>query len=353
MAALANPACSRSGGRAATAEGTGGVHGATDGGASGTREGAGGVHSAPRDGGANGTDRGTGGAKPASGSGGSHGTGGSGAMATNDAGGGRDAGKDGAADGATPAVSSCLDDITDYEDAGPFAFETKSAGAVKFWIPVVPDGCKVPVVHFANGTGATCDNYAAILERLASHGFLATCYEDTNTSAGTQCITAVETAFMMFPDLADKKVGSLAHGGAAAFTCVQLAEEKWGRSMIYTGFAMQPESGSGAGSDWMATYAKITSPMLMVSALGTDGLVSQSWVQQAFDALDDSDEAYFWTVNGLKFIPVPTGEANQVSIPWLRWKLLGDQKACAFFDALPMTDTKWALAASQNAQPCK
>jgi hypothetical protein len=263
-----------------------------------------------------------------------------------------DADADGGTTGTTSASPSCLDTIADYEHMGPFQFETKTAGAVKFWVPGVPAGCKVPVVHFANGTGATCENYVAILERLASHGFLAACYEDPNTSAGTQCITAVEAAFTMFPDLADKKIASIAHGGAAAFTCVQLAEAKWGRSMIYTGLAMQPESGSGPAPDWMATYAKITSPMFMFSALGTDGLVSQAWVQQAFDALNSTDEAYFWTVNGLKFIPVSVSEANEVSIPWLRWKLLGDRNACAFFNALPMTDTRWALAASQNAQPC-
>jgi hypothetical protein len=285
-------------------------------------------------------------------SGGMQGTGGVGTMPATDAGIARDADADGGTTGTRPPSPSCLDNITDYEHTGPFQFETKTVGAVKFRVPRVPAGCKVPVVHFANGTGATCDNYVGILERLASYGFLAACYENTNTGAGTQCITAVEAAFTTFPDLADRKIASLAHGGAAAFTCVQLAEAKWGRSMIYTGLAMQPESGNGAAPDWMAAYAKITSPMFMFSALGTDGLVSQGWVQQAFDALNSTDEAYFWTVNGLKFIPVPVSEANEVSIPWLRWKLLGDRNACAFFRALPMTDTRWALAASQNVRPC-
>jgi hypothetical protein len=333
----------------------------------------GGVHSAPHAGGSNGTGgtsgtsgaSGIGAAKGRSGAGGStaghdaavvdatSGTGDSGSMTTHAAdAGGSDAGAVGEMDGMAAPEPSCLDGITDYENAGPFEFETKTAGAVKLWIPAVPAGCKVPVVHLANGTGATCSNYAAILERLATHGFLAACYEDPNTSGGTQCVTALETAFTMYPDLADRKIGSIAHGGDAAFTCVQRAEEKWGHSMIYTGLAMQPESGSGDNSDWMARYAKITSPMFMVSALGTDGIVSQDWVKQAFDALSAADEAHFWTVDGLNFIPVPVAQANQVSIPWFRWKLLRDQKACAFFNALPTTDAKWAEAASQNAQPC-
>jgi hypothetical protein len=348
LIALSSSGCTGSGGHAVADMGTGGVHSTPRAGGSSGMGGAGGMGST---GGFSGATGGVTGAKGGSGmdaattgrdAGGvdaGNDAGGIGAMAANDAG------------MASPS-KSCLDGITDYESAGPFEFETKTAGAVKFWVPAVPPGCKVPVVHFANGTGATCDSYVAILERLATHGFLAACYEDPNTSGGMQCITALETVFTMFPDLADTKIGSIAHGGDAAFTCVQRAEEKWGHSKIYTGLAMQPESGSGSNSDWMASYAKIRSPMFMFSGLVTDGIVSQSWVQQAFDALSATDEAYFWTANGLKFIPVPVGEANQVSIPWFRWKLLSDQKACAFFNALPMTDTKWAQAASHNPQSC-
>jgi len=67
---------------------------------------------------------------------------------------------------------SCLDGITDYENAGPFKFEAKSSGSVKIWVPAVPAGCKVPVIHLANGTGASCSSYQGALERMASHGFL-------------------------------------------------------------------------------------------------------------------------------------------------------------------------------------
>jgi hypothetical protein len=332
-------------------------HGAMSAGGASGSTGASGIGGASGAGGAKGESD-AGASKPGGGPGGAThagGTGGVGVMANSGAGAPGDESDAGGVAGTDALPSpgpSCLDGVTDFANPGPFEFEAKTSGSVKLWIPAVPVGCKVPVVHFSNGTGATCSNYQGILERLATHGFLAACFENTNTGDGSRCITAVETAFTMFPELADHKVGSMAHGGAAAFTCVQLAEEKWGHSMIYTGLAMQPESGNGTVSDWMAAYAKITSPMFMVSGLVTDGLVSQSWVQQSFDALNDADEAYFWTANGLKFIPVPVAEANQVAIAWFRWKLLGDQKACAFFKALPMTDTKWAEAASQNARPC-
>jgi hypothetical protein len=168
---------------------------------------------------------------------------------------------------------------------------------------------------------------------------------------------AFDAAIAMFPNLVDKKLGSTGHsqGGQASFTVLQLAEAKYGADYIYAGLAMEPASGFGTqptGGTWQSVYAKIKSPMFMFSGLGTDGLVSQAWVQQAYDALSPMTEAYFWTANGATHIPVPNGEEEEISIPWFRWKLLGDQKACAFFKAIPMTDTKWAEVASKNAAPC-
>jgi hypothetical protein len=43
------------------------------------------------------------------------------------------------------------------------------------------------------------------------------------------------------------------------------------------------------------------------------------------NALSDTDEAYFWTALGATHIPVPNGEEQEISTPWFRWKLLGDQ----------------------------
>jgi hypothetical protein len=298
----------------------------------------------------------------------------SGAMMTRDAGakidaamngtsGGSDSGSGtgvgGSRDSGTAGTTvSCLDAITDYEHAGPFKFEAKTAGSINFWVPMVPAGCKVPVIHLANGTGALCSSYQSSLERMATHGFLTICYESPNTAAGDQGIKAFEAAFAMFPELADHKLGSTGHdqGGMAAFTVLQLAEEKWSDTMVYAGLAMEPESGSGpspTNGTWQEVYAKIKSPMFMFSALGTDGLVSQAWVQQSYDATSPTEEAYFWTANGAKHIPVPNGEEQEISIPWFRWKLLNDQKACAFFKAIPTTNPKWAEVASKNTQPCR
>jgi len=223
-------------------------------------------------------------------------------------------------------------------------------------VPNVPAGCKVPMVHLANGTGAMCMSYAASLERLASHGFLTLCYESTQTGAGTQGIEAFEAALAQYPDLADLRFGSTGHsqGGQSSFCVLQFAEEKWGDQGVYAGLAMEPASGFGAQpptGTWQQVYSRIRSPMFMFSGQGSDGLVSQVWVQDGFNALDDSIEAYHWSKAGATHIPVPNGEEMQISIPWFRWKLLGDQTACRAFKEI-RNEPAWLEAAVQNEQPC-
>jgi hypothetical protein len=253
--------------------------------------------------------------------------------------------------------SSCLDGDTDFDKDGKFTFKTEAVGAVNFWVPDVPAGCKVPVIHLANGTGATCSAYGPALERMASHGFLTCCYENPNTGAGDQGVMAFDAAFQMYPDLAAKRLGSTGHsqGGQAAFTVLSLAEDHFGDDYIYAGLAMEPASGFGSqptGGTWAQLYSEINSPMFMFSAVGTDGLVSQGWVQQAYDAMNPATEVYFWAANGATHIPVPNGEEQEISIPWFRWKLLGDNEACKYFKAIPMTNTKWQVVASQNEESC-
>jgi len=236
-------------------------------------------------------------------------------------------------------------------------YTAKPMPPINFWVPTMPMGCKVPIVHLANGTGATCSAYQPALNRLASHGFITACYENPNTGAGDQGLAALDAALKSFPDLADMKFGSTGHsqGGQASFTVLALAEKKYGDKMVYAGLAMEPASGFGTqptGTTWQALYAGIKSPMFMFSGLGTDGLVSQAWVQSAYDATSKTEEAYFWTYQGATHIPVPNGEEEAVSVPWFRWKLLGDQNACKAFKALPMTDKNWAQVAAKNDQPC-
>jgi dienelactone hydrolase len=185
---------------------------------------------------------------------------------------------------------------------------------------------------------------------------LAACFENANTGAGSQGVTAFETALQMYPNLADNKLGSTGHnqGGQAAFTALQLAEEKWGTTMTYAGLSMEPTSGFSTqptGGTWQEVYAKIKSPMFILSG-SEDTLVSESWVQQAYNALPGTNETYWWSAIGAMNVPPPLTWAQQVSVPWFRWKLLGDKAACTAFKALPDGVT-WQTKMSRNEKPCQ
>jgi len=249
---------------------------------------------------------------------------------------------------------SCLDGLTS-EGAGTFQFEAKVSGVTKLWAPKVPSGCKVPVIHFANGTGAACNNYQGVLEHLAKHGFLATCYENTATGNDMAGLTALQAAFQVYPDLADNKVGSAGHGqgGQGALITLLRAEREWGDGMRYAGLAVAPESGSGSqvpGDSWQEAYAAIKAPMFMFSGTA-DQLVSESWVGQAFDAMSDDVETYWYAAIDATHIPVPVAEIKQISIPWFRWQLLGDRTACELFKRLPAGE-RWELRKEQSSRPC-
>jgi hypothetical protein len=248
----------------------------------------------------------------------------------------------------------CLEGIDASALSGPYDYDYDSYGSVNLYVPDVPSECRVPVVHVANGTGATCSMYNDLLGSLASHGFLAVCYEDTNTGAGDQGLEAIEIARELYPDMVSDKIGSAGHsqGGMAAFTVLANAEDTFGPSFTYAGLAMQPASGFGSTpwGGWRPRYASIDSPMFMFSG-SNDILVSGSWVQDAFDALSDDVEAYYWEKIGSTHIPVPARDAAEVGIPWFRWKLLDDQDACEDFYAL-RGPFNWTVEDEQNAVPC-
>ncbi|MBN1655904.1 MAG: alpha/beta hydrolase [Deltaproteobacteria bacterium] len=250
----------------------------------------------------------------------------------------------------------CLAGIDTYASTGPFTYRTARLGTTNAYVPDVPAGCKVPMVHYSNGTGAMCLMYAGIMTRLASNGFIALCYENANTGAGTFGITAFQAALEAYPDIADYRFGSTGHsqGGMAAFNTLAYAENEWGDQGIYAALPMEPASGFGANprEGWQNLYGSINSPVFMFSGLVTDTLVSQGWVQQAFNALDDATEAYFYAKSGANHIATISIDGAEVVVSWFRWKLLGDSKACEYFKAIPDTNPAWSLVDSQNEQPC-
>jgi len=274
-------------------------------------------------------------------------TGAAGTAAAGDSGG--TAGAGGAA--GSDANNDCLDDISDYSAEGPFSFESMRSDQVNLWIPDVPAGCKVPIVHFANGTGATCATYMPAIAHLASHGFLVTCYESPQTGEGTQCVTAIETALAEHPDIADTKVGSAGHstGGSSAISCVYHAEQKWGDALQIVGYGAEPDR-AGAAIAWTDHFGGVSSPIFMFSG-SEDFLVSENAARSSYEALNPGAESYWYEGVGATHVPVPVSFIQDSSVAWFRWKLLGDEAACEYFKGMPDSNL-WDLQSERNPTGC-
>jgi len=261
--------------------------------------------------------------------------------------------------GGSVSADGCLAGIdpATYASAGPFSYAEEEHGSVTVFVPDVPSGCRVPVVHYANGTNGTCAANASILTHFASHGFLAACYQSGQTGAGTQCIEAVETVLNQYTELVDEtRVGFTGHsqGGRSAILCAYNAEQSWGDARTLATQAIEPSHWYGVGpDDYASLYAQIRSPIFMFNG-SEDTLVSVRRVREGFDALDGGLEAYWYEAIGASHTsPKPhDGWSNESGVAWFRWKLLGDQEACDHFMALPSTN-KWENMDSQNERPCR
>ena len=249
-------------------------------------------------------------------------------------------------DNEVEADPNCLN-ITNYDftQPGPFQVSVNQTGAVNTYVPSnLPGGCKAPMVHFNNGTGATCAYYNNISQHLASYGFLVACYESTNTGSGEQCITAIETLYSNNKNIADMgKIGTTGHsqGGSAALTCLYLAENKWPNSK-FAAHAIEPAHGMNRNT-WQGEYPQIKSPVFMFSG-SNDTLVSSDWVGWGYGLLN-SETVWFEAEGATHFNP--HGWAMSSSVAWFRWKLLDDNKAGSTLMGYP-NNQYWNAVASKN-----
>lgn len=254
-----------------------------------------------------------------------------------------------------PGSQECLAHIDDYASKGPFSYSRDSSGDVQMWVPNLPSGCKVPIVHLANATTATCNLYAETLAHLASHGFMAICYENPDTGFGTQCLEAVKTTIEQYPDKVTNKVGFTGHsqGGAAAFICTARAQRQWSADKAtVAGHAIEPASGFGAApSDWKDLYEELSAPMFMFNG-SEDPLVSGAYVRQTFNMLNSGVEAYWYEAQGAPHVPIPNAWSAESATAWFRWKLLDDEAACRYFKKMP-NSSQWKYQASQNETTCQ
>jgi hypothetical protein len=261
-------------------------------------------------------------------------------------------------DGGGGGGDTCLPQVQNYRGSGPFGYTTDQLSVgfddVNVWIPTgLPSGCRVPIVHIANGTGATCSTYGSLARHFASHGFVTACYEDTNTGQGTQAIDAIEAVIDEYGDIVDTKYGFTGHsqGGGGAILGVYRAEQQWGSAREYAGLGIEPAHGFGdSPSNWATLYGEIYSPIAMFNG-SADTLVSATWVRSGYDALDDNLDKAWYEAVGAAHIPPPNTDAGEMGVAWFRWQLLGDSDACEHFADMP-SSSDWRLQETDNLSDC-
>lgn len=243
-------------------------------------------------------------------------------------------------------AGDCHDRITNFSPGGgPFGVKRATSGMVKMWVPTgMPSGCKAPIVHYSNGTGATCSMYGPIMRNLAKYGILAICYESTNTGQGTQAQKAIRAAISKYPNLADAtKIGFSGHsqGGAGTFTALSRAEKNFPGATM-TGVAMQPAARFGSyPPNWSSMFRGIRSPVAMFNGVA-DTLVPVYYASVTWKALSQPKVWYTATGADSTHIPVPNNPGKQITVPWFYWQLLGNKAACqAFQDLLKKGPGSW------------
>ena len=222
-----------------------------------------------------------------------------------------------------------------------------------------------PVVIYSNGTGVPASRYRAVLERLASWGFIVMGTDEQNSWSGfssEMCLRKIlqlneaETVdswdsnpFLHRVDLDNIGVVGHSQGGVGVFNA---ATENKNGSRIKTIVAESPTNlALAAALDWNYDPSAVRVPTLLLSSTGNADenlVVSGAQLAEIYDAIPDD-------VPKLRLRRTSADHGDLLSAAdgyvtaWLCWQLKGDQTAaCAFVgkDAEAKTNPLYQDAAS-------
>ena len=234
-----------------------------------------------------------------------------------------------------PEKNSCVHlGSYNFTKPGPYKVIKKTIGKVKVFEPQVNKECLYPIFHFSNGTGAPCAYYDSINKHLASYGYLALCYESTQTGSGNPCMNAINTAIGAYNkkiDIAHFSSSGHSQGGGAAHTCQYLFEQKYEKSKTVS-IGIAPAHGMNRGS-FRSEYPKIKGPVFMQSG-NIDTTVPKFWVNAGF-TLVKSEKFWFEAIGANHFNPHNWGKVAAISFS--NWKLFNDEISGKYFLALPQS----------------
>jgi hypothetical protein len=237
-----------------------------------------------------------------------------------------------------PENDFCIDMNADPEQDGPYRWNKSKVGRVNLWVPKnLPQGCKAPIAHISNGTGAWCLYYASVAKRLASHGYVVSCYESTQTGSGDQCMQGLETASTASPNADKTHAVSTGHsqGGSGSAMCAYQWQNRYPDYKMVV-VPLQPAWGMNT-SNYKQKLRDMTYPSFVVSG-DRDRVVRDSWIRQGWNVMNAPSWWYramprctHWNVQAWAKTAVPA---------FARWKLLGGGEAAKsyFLEAMPNSE---------------
>jgi hypothetical protein len=238
------------------------------------------------------------------------------------------------ADGLVAQSGAAWPSVTDFAAPGPFAIERESNvgpdGAYDIVRPMQlgEAGRKHPIISWNNGTRYQIDEYQALLDHWASHGFVVMGAHTNRTAGGAVHKAAIDWlvaenarsggAYFGMLDLT--RIGAAGHSQGAGATITAGANVP-GPTGIAASVALMPIS--SFEDPHLAQHA---APMLLVSA--TEDPRANGVAEQALaDVRTELVDAQFVGVHEDAMHPGMHGP----TVAWFRYQLMGDVAAKAQF----------------------
>jgi hypothetical protein len=244
--------------------------------------------------------------------------------------------------------------VTDFAEPGPFApTETSGGPACTIHRPADdelggPDkNLKHPVITWGNGTGATPGVYEGVLRHWATHGFIVTASNSTNTGDAVEMLACLEWILeqdsVSGPYLGrvdPNKLGASGHSQGGGGTLMI------GRDVrIIATAPLQPYILGGLGGFQSSSITEQQGPMFLMS--GSDDIIATPSANQA-PVFEETNVPVFWgNLEGATHTGTAIGSIGGYRGPataWFRLHLMGDESARGLFygpDCGLCTDASW------------
>lgn len=228
-------------------------------------------------------------------------------------------------------LKTCVNPKLDPSKPGPYSIKTTKLGKVTVIEPITDGKCKKVISHYSNGTGAMCLFYLEVNRHLASHGYMATCYESPATGSGEPCIKAYDTVKDR-PDVLKDHLLSIGHsqGGNASVHCQYKMQSRY-PSVKVVSAGSQPAWGMG-WARYSADLPKIGSPIAVFSG-DADTIVPHAWVQRGVRRMK-SEHYYYQCKPKCTHLNSKTWHKS-FALAFSNGWLLGDDTAKAIFKGFP------------------